>query len=249
LACVPSISGQTIPPTADGTIIDGGARGPFDGVPDFADWSFNQSSSEGAITLSASVEQRIVWEFNLTVAPSPPITAYFSFAIRGAARFPAHPAQVLVYAYPADLIENLADFSAEPSILVAEKLVVPFSPLTTYVVDVSSVVNERLSAGAPRIGFRFRIDDECESGQAFFDALDSEPATKPFLTLQNRVPGDFDADGDVDSVDLDKLDDCMSGPGLPVFAACRVCDGDLDLDVDLEDAEVFLGHWEEFYQP
>lgn len=249
LACATSAPAQTILPTADGTIVDGGSRGPFDGVPDFADWSFNQSSSEGAITLSSTVEQRVVWEFNLATAPTPPITAYFSFALRGAARFPADPAQVLVCKYPGDLVENLADFGAGPNILVAEKMVVPFSPLTTYSVDVSSVVNEVLRAGVPRIGFRFQIDEPTESGQAFFDVLDSDPASKPFLSIQNRVPGDFDADGDVDFDDLAKLGECMSGPDVSVFAACRICDADWDLDVDLADAEVFLGHWEELSLP
>lgn len=244
-----SLPAQIIAPTADGTIVDGGTRGPFDGSPDFADWSFNESSSEGVITLSAAIEQRVVWEFNLATAPAPPITAYLSFALRGAARFPAEPAQVQIVAYPADLVENITDFDAGPGVLVAEKLIVPFSPITAYVLDVSSVINERLGAGVRRVGFRFQIDDETESGQAFFDVLDSDPSSKPFLTLQNRVPGDFDADGDVDSDDLTKLGECMSGPGLSVFAACRVCDADLDLDVDLADAEVFLGHWEEFSQP
>lgn len=241
--------GQVILPTADGTIIDGGGRGPFDGIPDFADWSFNQSSSEGAITLAAAVEQRVVWEFNLATAPAPPVTTTFTFRLRGAARFPAEPAQVLILSYAADLVETMADFSANPHSLVAEKLVQPFSPLTTYVVDVSAEVNERLLAGVRRIGLRFLIDPDSKSGQAFFDVLDTDPTTKPFLSIVNSIPGDLDGDDDVDVDDTAKLVNCMTGPGISALAACRVCDADLDLDVDLADAEVIFDRFEDFFEP
>ena len=42
---------QIIKPVASGTIADGGTHGPFGGGPDAADWFFNESSFEGAITL------------------------------------------------------------------------------------------------------------------------------------------------------------------------------------------------------
>jgi len=236
--------GQTITPTADGTIVDGGSHGAFDGVGDWADWTFNESGSEGAITLSSGVEQRVVWEFNLAaVSASPPLTAVLTFVLRGAAIFPADPAHVQVVAYPADLLERLTDFSAGPTTLVGEKLVAPFAPPTRYVLDVSPTVNAALAAGIRRVAFRFQIKPGTGNGQAFFDALDSDPATKPSLSIQNRVPGDLDGDGDVDLEDAAKLAGCVFGPGRSVVAACRVCDADLDTDVDLADVETFAARY------
>ena len=238
------VDGQTLSPVADGTIVDGGSRGPFDGVGDWADWTFNNSGSEGAITLATGLEQRVVWEFNLaTVTAAPPVTALLTFTLRGAAIFPANPADVQILSYPADLVENLNDFAAGPAVLESEKLVAAFAPPTRYVVDVSATVNAALGAGVRRVAFRFQIDPETENGQAFFDALDSDPATKPSLSIQNRVPGDFDNDRDVDLEDSAILTDCVLGPGRSVVAACRVCDADLDLDVDLADVERFAARF------
>lgn len=245
-----TLSGQTITPSADGTIVDGGSRGPFDGVGDWADWTFNQSGSEGAITLSASLEQRVVWEFNLTsVTAQAPVTSVLSFVLRGAAIFPAVPADVLIAAYPADLVENLNDFSAGPAAIVAEKLIPAYASPTRFVVDVSEMVNTALTAGIRRVAFRFEIDPETENGQAFFDAVDTDPASKPSLIVQNRVPGDLDGDRDVDLEDLEFLIGCMLGPGRVVSATCRVCDSDMDLDVDLADLERFSARFSVHSRP
>jgi len=62
-------------PVADGTIVDGGAYGAFDGVPDVADWEFANTGYQGAITLTtespaSSMDSRVVWEYNLTSLPA-----------------------------------------------------------------------------------------------------------------------------------------------------------------------------------
>jgi len=244
MVMVGGVSAQTIAPIADGTIVDGGSRGAFDGVGDWGDWTFNQSGSEGAVTLSTSLEQRVVWEFSLAgVSALPPVTALLAFTLRGAAIFPAEPADVQVVAYPADLVESLGDFSAEPATVVSEKFIPAFAPPTRHVVDVSETVNAALLVGVRRVAFRFQIDPETENGQAFFDALDSDPATKPSLSIQDRVPGDMDGDGGVDLEDAAIVAGCISGPGRSVMAACRVCDADLDTDVDLADVETFAARY------
>ncbi|MEK7730284.1 MAG: hypothetical protein AAB363_00340 [Planctomycetota bacterium] len=250
IACLPSAAlgvEQIVYPSADGTIVDGGNYGPFDGAADSADWTFNASSYEGAITLSHSpleIEQRVVWEFNLSATSAPPVTAKLTFTLRGAARFPALPAPVQVYSYPADLLENLSDFSVAPSAFVAEQPIEPYQPPTTYAVNVSSVVNEVLTTGIRRIAFRFQIGPLAQalSNQAFIDAVDSDPSTKPFITIVNRIPGDADNDRDVDLDDFAELPPCMLGPGVAVSSACRILDDDLDTDVDLADLAAFLHH-------
>lgn len=250
IACLPSATlgvEQIVYPSADGTIVDGGGYGLFDGLGDVADWTFNDTMYEGAITLSLSplgIEQRVVWEFNLSAASAPPVTAKLTFTLRGAARFPALPAPVQVYSYPADLLENLSDFSAAPNALVAEQPINPFQPPTTYQVNVSAVVNDVLTAGIRRVAFRFQIDPQAQalSNQAFIDAVDSDPSTKPFITIVNRIPGDFDNDQDLDLDDFAKLPPCMFGPDVAVSSACRIMDDDLDTDVDLADFAAFLDH-------
>ncbi|NOX59425.1 MAG: hypothetical protein GXP29_11295 [Planctomycetes bacterium] len=82
------------------------------------------------------------------------------------------------------------------------------------------------------------VPDECESdcnGNGTIDACD------PF------TPGDFDADGDVDTDDYQNLADCYSGPGQtpnPLTAGCvdiclSVFDQDADGDIDLRDFAEF----------
>jgi hypothetical protein len=248
IACLPSaVLGvdQIVYPSADGTIVDGGGYGLFDGLGDSADWTFNDTSYEGAITLSHSpleIEQRVVWEFNLSATGTPPVTAKLTFTLRGAARFPALPAPVQIYSYPADLVENLSDFSAAPNGLVAELPIQPYQPPTTYQVNVSALVNEVITTGIRRVAFRFQIDPLAQdlANQAFIDALDSDPATKPFLTIVKQMPGDYDNDLDVDLDDFAKLPPCMFGPDVAVPSACRIMDDDLDTDVDIADFAAFL---------
>lgn len=240
---------QVVYPTADGTIVDGGSYGVFDGIGDAADWIFNESSYEGAIALSfpyppmPGLERRVVFEYNLNVVTAqPPIVATLSFRLRGSTIFPAQPAGVEIYAYPADLLEQLSDFSAGPAVFIAEVFVVPFQTAALYEININSQVNEALGAGTKKVAFRFQIDPTTapNSNQAFMDALDSNPATKPFITIHDRIPGDFDGDHDVDVNDYALMAPCITGPNQSIIQACRPFDADLDGDVDLADFSAFL---------
>lgn len=66
------------------------------------------------------------------------------------------------------------------------------------------------------------------------------------LTLQSAdVPGDFDADGDVDLVDFAVFATCLNGPGVASSPGCTaeefaIADLQSDLDVDLADFAEFV---------
>ncbi|MDO8631983.1 MAG: hypothetical protein Q7R41_15970 [Phycisphaerales bacterium] len=248
---------QTFVPSADATLVDGGGFGPFDGTADTMDKTFDQSSYEGSITLVRTpppdAEYRVIWEYNLsTVASPPPVTATLTFNLRGAALFPAEPAEVEVYAYPADLLESLSDFSAGPATLVSTKSIGPYQPATTYVANVSDAVNDAIASGVKKAGFRFQISSGrvVGSSQAFMvcpsngsttcDIADSDPSTKPFLTVRDRVPSDYDNDRDVDLVDYSHLSGCVLGPGVAAGVGCTFFDADYDGNVDLLDIQTFL---------
>ena len=76
-----------------------------------------------------------------------PLTATLHATLRGAPIYPAPDATVHVYAYPADLVENVSDYSATPAILQGVMVVPPFQTATDYEVDVSSVVGAALFDG------------------------------------------------------------------------------------------------------
>ena len=238
---------QSFDGPVDGTLIDGGLLGPFDGTADGADWTFDQSGSEGAITLSLepapAFETRLVWEYNLSAVPAAawPVTATLSFTIRGTPRFPADAAEIQVLSYPADLTQSLADFSRTPTTLVASRTVAPFQPATEYVVKVNDEVNTALNSGG-KLGFRFQVDSAAAGAmsQAFVDAKDSEPETKPFLTVRDDMPSDFDDDRDIDVQDHTLMVSCLKGPKVRPNVACAAADADLDRDVDLADIALFL---------
>lgn len=195
IVTLPTGRPATVRPVADGTLVDGSIYGEFDGIPDDWDWTFDASGYEGAITLgtalpASSLEHRVVWEYNLsTVTPEPPVYATLTFTIRGAPVFPMPDTVVHVYSYPADLLEMPEDFGAEPAVLQGSVTVEPFQAPTVYTLDVSRAVNAALRSGDARIGFRFQVNPDTPHtrNQAFIDALDEEPETKPFLSI--RPPG------------------------------------------------------------
>lgn len=238
---------QIVYPSADGTIVDGGSYGPFDGTGDAADWTFNETNYEGAIALvhvpAPGFERRVVCEYDLRgLTTQPPVIATLTFRVRGSGLFPALSAGLQIYAYPVDLGEQLSDFSAGPSVFVAEQSILPFQPATLYEIDISSLVDTALANGTKKVAFRFQIDPDTapNSNQVFIDALDSEPSSKPFIRLYDEIRGDFDDDGDVDIEDYALLAPCITGPNQPTTTACRPFDGDLDGDVDLNDVAEFL---------
>ncbi len=240
---------QTFHASADGTIVDGGVYGSFDGVPDAWDWTFDESGYEGAITLSTespvnSMEHRVVWEYDLRgLTIDPPVSASLRFTIRGATVFPMEPAVVHVYSYPADLEEDPDDFNAEPAVFQGSVTIPPFQPATDYALDVSDAVNGALGGRLDAVAFRFQIDPDTphDRNQAFIDALDEDPSTKPFVVIGEGpgLPGDGDGDGDVDLDDYVVFATCVEGPDVVVDPACQVFDLDGDGDVDLDDFALF----------
>ena len=255
LACVwRAEAAQTVYPSKDGTLADGGIYGSFDGVADDADWYFNQSSYEGSITLAtdppeSSLEHRVVWEYNLSgVTLEPPVSATLTFTIRGAPIWPLPDVDVHVYSYPADLQETLDDFPAGPAVFQGSVTIEPYQTPTEYSLNVADVVSDALDSGDDKVAFRFQIDPDTpyENNQAFIDALDSNPSTKPFLTIdEGPVPGDFNDDGEVDLTDYAIFADCMAGPDVTTPPeGCFTdqfsnADLDNDGDVDLGDFGLF----------
>jgi hypothetical protein len=238
---------QIVHTSADGTIVDGGSYGPFDGLGDSADWTFNETSYEGAISLSRvpapGFERRVVCEYDLNLLTAqPPVIATLTFRLRGSGLFPALTAGVEVYAYPADLAEQIDDFSAGPSVFVAREFILPFQPATLYEINISSLIDEAFANGTKKVAFRFQIDPDTapDSNQVFIDALDTVPSSKPFITLYGGIRGDFDHDSDVDVEDYALLAPCIAGPYHAAIPACRPLDLDFDGDVDLVDMAEFV---------
>lgn len=238
---------QTFRPSADGTLVDGGVFGTFDGQPDAWDWRFNGTGYDGSITLSTptpagSLEHRIIWEYDVrSVSFELPITATLVIVARGVALAPAPDANVHVYSYPANLLESPDDYTAGPAVLEGYFNVPPYSPGTEYRVDVSRAVNAVLSSGLGKVGFRFQIDPDTPytTSQAFIDASDGSPPSKPGLVIEDLVPGDVNGDGVTDTADYFGFSDCMAGPDVRPVAGCEEFDFDHDRDVDQEDFRRF----------
>lgn len=234
-------------PDKDGTLLDGGVYGAFDGAADDWDWTFNESGYEGTISRTVTgpnegLEHRVFWEYNLAgVTSDRPVYATLTFTLRGVSAFPFPDSEVHVYAYPADSWETPADYSMGPAVLQDAVTVLPNLPPREYALDVSAVLNETLFGGDTRIAFRFQINPDTTSmtAQTFIDALDAESETKPYLTIDDSVPGDADDDGDVDLEDFAVFASCMEGPGSDVEPACEFADLDPNGDVDLRDLRVF----------
>lgn len=238
---------ETLYPASDGTLADGGVYGPFDGLADDSDWTFDGSGPgyEGAITLTTeapafSLEHRVVWEYDLgDISIAPPVSAMLTFTIRPAAVYPFPVVDVHVYAYPADLRESPDDYHIGLAVLQGVATVYPDQGPTEYFLDVSTAVNEALVAGENKVAFRFQIDPDTteERNQAFIDASDADPATKPFLTIDEAgvIPGDVDGDDDVDLDDFAGFFECFAAPESLVEPRCERSDFDHDRDVDLLD--------------
>jgi len=244
-------------PVADGTLVDGGAWGAYDGLADAWNWSFGPTGFAGAVTLvteapASKLQHRMVFEYDLrNITRTTPIAATLTFAVRGVRVSPFPDVALHVYSYPADLIESPTDFSAGPAVLRGTVTVGANQSPRSMDLDVSELVASVLASGNKRVAFRFQIDPGTPyaTNQAFIDAADSQPATKPFLTIYSAVPGDADDDGDADVRDFAMLTDCLAGPatspapfrsGLTPDDCLRVFDHDADDDVDMADLSALL---------
>jgi hypothetical protein len=253
MGAAPSPGAIMIYPSADGTLRDIGEDGVLQGAADIADWYFDDSDFDGAITLATAepattFEDRVVWEYNLaTVSDELPVYATFNFTLRGAPALPRPDVEVHVYAYDANLAEDrdLRDYYlgylGGPPLLQGFIIVPPYQRPTSHSINVSGVVNEALASGANMVGFRFQIDPDTPftRNQAFIDALDIEAQTKPFLQIDNTSPCDFDGDGEVDLADFPYFVGCMTGPASEVAGDCAAADLNDDGFVDQRDFQAF----------
>ena len=249
---------EIVYPAADGTLVDGGLWGNYDGFADAWNWKFGPAGFAGAITLAtetptSAVEHRMVFEYDLrSIDLATPIQATLSFAVRGVRVVPFPDVVLHVYSYTADLIESPSDFSAGPAVLRGAITVAANQPPKTTTLDVTELVASALHSGNKRVAFRFQIDPHTPhpANQVFLDVSDTQPASKPFLTIHSAVPGDADDDGDADLNDFAVFTDCLAGPatlptpsrsGLSREECLRVFDHDVDEDVDAADLSTLLG--------
>lgn len=69
----------------------------------------------------------------------------------------------------------------------------------------------------------------------------SATSTTATVTVLAGIPGDFDADGDVDMTDYAFLQRCLTGPAVPpADPLCLLADLDGDNDVDANDVVIFM---------
>lgn len=234
--------------TADGTIVDSD----LDYSPDAAEWAFNGTSQyAGAIALvkpgagESPFERRVIWEYDLRgITYLHPVSAALTYAIRGAPIWPFPPVDVNIYAYPGDLTAQLSDYNLGPAVLQGRitvfPSVLPGQGMAVGALNVSDAVNAALNAGAVSIGFRFQIDPATpnDRNEAFIDADDGEPETKPALIIDEVIPFDTDLDNDVDGIDYGQFAPCMKGVDVAASIRCVGYDADYDGNVDLRDFEM-----------
>jgi hypothetical protein len=71
---------------------------------------------------------------------------------------------------------------------------------------------------------------------------DSDSTTSAPVTIEVRVPGDFDQDGDIDQPDFGHLQECLTGAGIDqTDPDCQDAKLDGDSDVDIDDVAIFIG--------
>ena len=259
---LPARAAETVYPVADGTLADGGVFGTRDGVADSYNWAFGPSGFAGAVTLTtetpaSAVEHRMVFEYNLRqISLLRPIRATLAFTTRGVNVLPFPDVTLHVYAYPGDLIETPADYFAGPAELLGTVTVSAMQPPKRQLLDVSALVTSALYGGAKIVAFRFQIDPNTPhaANQVFIDALDTEPTTKPLLTLGSATPGDADGDSDTDFNDFTVFVDCLAGPnaspapskpGVDRIDCLWAFDHDGDDDVDLHDLSHLVDRFRE----
>jgi hypothetical protein len=229
-----------------GTLADGGLYGPFDGVADTWDWTFNGIGGfEGVLTLSQGsaarpAEQRVVWEYDVSaLSTGAPFTAFVVFELRGPPIFPFPDVPVSVFAYPADLREDPSDYAVEATPVASAEI----SPFTTrgYQLNITPAIVNALDTSDGRIGLRFQIDPDSpfDSNQAFMDISDADDMTKPAIYVPTTVLGDADRNGVIEVSDFATFPECMGGPDDTVSSSCLIFDFDADFDVDAADAAWF----------
>ena len=95
-----------------------------------------------------------------------------------------------------------------------------------------SLVGVLAAGGDYQFAYRFEV----------FEALNILAASadgQAVLAITPAVPGDFDADDDVDQDDFGAFQACMSGPAVFRPSECALADLDQDFDVDQSDFGVF----------
>jgi hypothetical protein len=78
--------------------------------------------------------------------------------------------------------------------------------------------------------------------------LDNCPGTVQGATVDTNgcppvIPGDFDRDGDVDTVNFTALESCAMGPAISYAENCVAKDLDADSDIDSDDFAIFQRCW------
>lgn len=107
----------------------------------------------------------------------------------------------------------------------------PDDSYTSVVLDDNVSANGKLLDG--------EVDDSAWWDDTLLPSGDGQPGGDAVLTF-NKLTGDDDGDGDVDSADFVGFPPCLTGPtGGPYGPGCGVFDFDMDSDVDLGDFEAF----------
>lgn len=99
---------------------------------------------------------------------------------------------------------------------------------------------QEVSGGPPYVGKIMRMNLNGSDPEDVVVA-DNIGVVVEIVFLPEHVPGDFDADGDVDLKDFQTFAYCMNGPEVGYPEGCEAADFDGDADVDLADSADFQG--------